>query len=49
MPLRMSFAKACPKRRLGAGAGLAVLQQRGAALMYDGVIVGDYAADLVVQ
>ena len=30
-------------------AGLAVLQQRGVTVMYDGVIVGDYAVDLLVQ
>jgi GxxExxY protein len=42
-------AKACPKRRLGAGAGLAVLQQRGVTVMYDGVIVGDDAVGLLVQ
>ncbi len=29
--------------------GLAVLQQRGVTVMYDGVIVGDYAVDLLVQ
>jgi GxxExxY protein len=32
-----------------AGAGIAVLQQRGVTVMYDGVIVGDYAVDLLVQ
>jgi GxxExxY protein len=30
-------------------AGLAVAQQRGVAVTYDGVIVGDYAVDLLVQ
>jgi GxxExxY protein len=30
-------------------AGLAVAQQRGVTVMYDGVIVGDYAVDLLVQ
>ena len=30
-------------------AGLAVAQQRGIEVMYDGVIVGQYAADLLVQ
>src|SRR5271165_5813769 len=30
-------------------AGLAVAQQRGVTVMYDGIIVGDYAVDLLVQ
>ncbi len=30
-------------------AGLAVAQQYGVTVMYDGVIVGDYAVDLLVQ
>ena len=30
-------------------AGLAVAQQRGIEVMYDGIIVGQYAADLLVQ
>src|ERR1700676_1188411 len=30
-------------------AGFAVAQQRGVTVMYDGVIVGDYAVDLLVQ
>ena len=30
-------------------AGLLVAQQRGVTVMYDGVIVGDYAVDLLVQ
>ena len=30
-------------------AGLSVAQQRGIAVMYDGVIVGDYAVDLLVE
>ncbi len=30
-------------------AGLAVAQQRGVPVMYDGVIVGDNAVDLLVQ
>ena len=30
-------------------AGLAVAQQRGVAVTYDGVIVGDYAVDLLIQ
>ena len=30
-------------------AGLAVLRQRGVTVMYDGVIVGDDAVDLLVQ
>jgi GxxExxY protein len=30
-------------------AGLAVAQQRGVTVMYDGVIVGDHAVDLLVQ
>jgi len=30
-------------------ADLAVAQQRGVAVTYDGVIVGDYAVDLLVQ
>ena len=30
-------------------AGLAVAQQRGVTVMYDGVIVGDCAVDLLVQ
>jgi GxxExxY protein len=29
--------------------GLAVSQQRGVTVMYDGIIVGDYAVDLLVQ
>ena len=29
--------------------GLAVAQQRGVTVMYDGIIVGDYAVDLLVQ
>jgi GxxExxY protein len=29
--------------------GLAVAQQRGVTVMYDGAIVGDYAMDLLVQ
>jgi GxxExxY protein len=30
-------------------AGLSVLQQCGGTAMYDGIIVGDYAVDLLVQ
>jgi GxxExxY protein len=30
-------------------AGLAVAQQRCVTVMYDGIIVGDYAVDLLVQ
>ena len=30
-------------------AGLSVLQQRGVTVTYDGVIVGDYAVDLLVD
>ncbi len=30
-------------------AGLSVLQQRNVTVMYDGVIVGDYAVDLLVE
>jgi hypothetical protein len=29
--------------------GLAVVQQRGVTVMYDGIIVGDYAVDLLVE
>jgi GxxExxY protein len=29
--------------------GLAVAQQRSVTVMYDGIIVGDYAVDLLVQ
>ena len=29
--------------------GLAVAQQRGVTVMYDGIIVGDYALDLLVE
>jgi GxxExxY protein len=30
-------------------AGLAVVQQRGIKIRYDGVVVGDYVADLLVE
>ena len=30
-------------------AGLAVAQQRGVTVLYDGVVVGDYAVDLLVE
>jgi GxxExxY protein len=30
-------------------AGLAVAQQRGIVVRYDGIIVGDYAVDLLVE
>jgi GxxExxY protein len=30
-------------------AGLAVAQQRGATVLYDGVVVGSYAVDLLVE
>ncbi len=44
LPLR----KPAPAKA-GAGAGLAVAQQRGIVVRYDGIIVGDYAVDLLVE
>jgi GxxExxY protein len=46
MHLCMRFARACPAK---VGVGLAVAQHGGVTVMYDGIIVGGHAVDLLVQ